>query len=73
MLSYPQGVVRYTAAFSSAVNLWCFCSRENDVIRFAYHDAAPDGSNDVLFAHCAVRRSIICETNIIAEGSIICP
>ena len=45
----------------------------NDVIRYAHNDVAPDGRNDVMVAHYAVRRNIIYEVNIIAEGNITCP
>jgi hypothetical protein len=46
---------------------------KNDVIRYAHNDVAHDGRNDVMFAHYAVRRNIIYEVNIIAEGNITCP
>ncbi|MBR7143129.1 MAG: hypothetical protein IKD06_06310 [Clostridia bacterium] len=47
--------------------------RKSDVIRFAHNDVAPDGRNDVMFAHYAVRRNIIYAVYIIAEGNITCP
>ena len=46
---------------------------KNDVTRYAHNDVAPDGRNDVMVAHYAVRRNIIYEVNIIAEGNITCP
>ena len=47
-----------------------FLLAQSDVIRFAHNEVAPDGRNDVMFAHYAVRRNIIYAVNIIAEGNI---
>ena len=68
-----QGIVCYTAFYFRVANKWCFCLRKSDVIRFAHNDVAPDGRNDVMFAHYAVRRNIIYAVYIIAEGNITCP
>ena len=55
----------------------CFSNEYVDIhlqnIRFAHNDVAPDGRNDVMFAHYAVRRNIIYAVYIIAEGNITCP
>jgi hypothetical protein len=67
-------------ARANIVRLTCFIAgrrgadpTKNDVIRYAHNDVAPDGRNDVMFVHYAVRRNIIYEVNIIAEGNITCP
>jgi len=47
--------------------------RKNDVTRFARNDVAPDGRNDVMFAHCAEGTTSQPLATSLGEADITCP
>jgi len=46
---------------------------KNDVTHFVRNDVAPEGRNDVMFAHCAVGTTSLPKAASLGEADIICP
>jgi hypothetical protein len=54
------------------VKEWCFCLRKSDVTHFVRNDVAPDGRNDVMFAHCAEGTTSLPKATSLGEADITC-
>ena len=46
--------------------------RKNDVTHFVRNDVAPEGRNDVMFAHCAVGTTSLPKATSLGEADITC-